>query len=351
MVVLYHFELALFPGFEEMRHKDTKHIILNLSPTAYGWIGVQLFLIISGFLIHLGFLSRNGSLNTSAFYSKRFWRIYPPYLIVLLIFFATAIGIKNYSYSNEGYKDLFVHLFFIHNLFDKYYFSINPSFWSLALEMQLYLIYPIFLFIRKWLGIKKTIIIIFLLTPASYFAVQSIAPHSKLVAQGFVFNNWFTWCAGAFLAERYINGQRLFGKFSLTIALLGSVATILSGFFIAIELSGVIAIFASIAFFEWLLHKEINIKTPINKALAIIGIVSYSIYLIHQPLIHLAIPWFNFLGPKAYWAFIKPIPIFISIFIISYFSYRFIELPSIRLGYLLRKKNRTSNLSNQHILK
>lgn len=111
MVVLYHFELALFPGFEEMRHKDTKHIILNLSPTAYGWIGVQLFLIISGFLIHLGFLSRNDSLNTSTFYSKRFWRIYPPYLIVLLIFFATGIGIKNYSYSNEGYKDLFVHLF------------------------------------------------------------------------------------------------------------------------------------------------------------------------------------------------------------------------------------------------
>lgn len=326
-------------------------MILNLSPTAYGWVGVQLFLIISGFLIHLGFLSSNGSFNIAAFYSKRFWRIYPPYLIVLLIFFTTGLGFKYYSDSNEGYKDLFVHLFFIHNLFDKYYYSINPSFWSLALEMQLYLIYPIFLFIRKWLGLKKTIIIIFLLVPISYLAVHFMAPHSKLVAPGFISNHWFTWCAGAFLAEQYINDQRLFGKSSLIIALLGFITIILAGFFISFELSGLISVFAWIAFFEWLLHKEINTKTRINKYIAIIGIVSYSIYLIHQPLLNLAIPWFNFLGPKAYWAFIKPIPIFISIFIISYFSYRFIELPSIQFGYLLRKKNRTPDLSNQHTLK
>jgi peptidoglycan/LPS O-acetylase OafA/YrhL len=77
LVVLYHSQLVLFPHFEEIGKRDTKTIILNLMPTAYGWIGVQLFLIVSGFLIHFGFLSRNGSLNLVSFYSRRFWRIYP----------------------------------------------------------------------------------------------------------------------------------------------------------------------------------------------------------------------------------------------------------------------------------
>jgi peptidoglycan/LPS O-acetylase OafA/YrhL len=342
LVLLYHSQLVLFPHFEEVGQRDTKNVILNLIPTAYGWIGVQLFLVISGFLIHLGFLSRNGSLNLVSFYSRRFWRIYPPYLIFLLLFFATELGMKYHLNNTEALKDLFVHLLFIHTFIARYYFSINPSFWSLALEMQLYLIYPIFLFMRHWLGINITLFIILLLVPASYVVLHIILPNSTIVAPGFISNHWFNWCAGAFLAERYVNGQRLFGKFSLIVALAGFVATILAGYYISTELSAFISIIAWIAFFEWILHKDINTKTRFNKLLATIGLVSYSIYLIHQPLLHYIYPRIDFLGAEAYWAFVKFILIFIAIFIFSYLSYRFIELPSIRLGSFLRRNKKSS---------
>jgi peptidoglycan/LPS O-acetylase OafA/YrhL len=325
-----------------MGQRDTKNMILNLIPTAYGWIGVQLFLAISGFLIHLGFLSRNGSLKLISFYSRRFWRIYPTYLIFLLIFFATPLGMKYYLNYAEGLKDLFFHLLFIHNFSAKYYFSINPSFWSLALEMQLYLIYPIFLLMRNWLGINITLFIILMLVPASYIALHIILPNSTIVAPGFISNHWFNWCAGAFLAERYVNGQRLIGKSSLIVAAAGFIATILAGYYISIELSGFVSIIAWIAFFEWILHKDINTKTSMNKVLATIGLISYSIYLIHQPLLYYLFPKFNFLGSEAVFAFMRLIPVFILIFIISYFSYRFIELPSIRLGSFLRRSRKSS---------
>jgi peptidoglycan/LPS O-acetylase OafA/YrhL len=205
--------------------------------------------------------------------------------------------------------------------------------------MQLYLIYPVFLFIRKRLGIEKTIVLIFLLVPISWVISHFIFPQSKLVARGFVSNLWFNWCAGAFLAERYWDAKRVFGKYSLLVTIVGFFAIILSGYFISIQLAMQISVFVWVAFFEWLLYAKINVDTRFNKIIAVIGIVSYSIYLIHQPLLPIMLSWFNFLGPQTYWAVIKPIPIFISIFVVSYFTHKYIELPSIQLGYFFRKKD------------
>jgi peptidoglycan/LPS O-acetylase OafA/YrhL len=248
-------------------------------------------------------------------------------------------GLNYFLHDHYGIRHLLSHLLLIHNLSDSYVYSINPSFWSLALEMQLYLIYPIFLFIRKKLGMEKAMIIIFLLVPANWLMGHFVFPHSKYIALFSITGYWFTWCAGAFLAERYWNTQRLFGRYSLSIAFVGFVAIILSGYFVSLGLAGQLSVFVWAAFFEWLLYAKININTRFNKAIAIIGIVSYSIYLMHQPLLPIMLSWFNFLGPQTYWAVIKPIPIFILIAIVSYFTHKYIELPSIQLGYFFRKKD------------
>jgi peptidoglycan/LPS O-acetylase OafA/YrhL len=338
-VFLYHSQQYLFPGYEDAGHTDARNIILSLLPSAYGLTGVQLFLIISGFLIHLGFISRNKSLNIATFYSKRFWRIYPPYLLVLIIFCLTGAGINYYLHSHYGLRDLLSHLFFIHNLSDRYIFSINPSFWTLALEMQLYLIYPVFLFIRKKLGVDKTMILIFLLVPVSWFASHYLFPQSHLVAPCFITNYWFNWCAGAFLAERYWNSTRVFGRHNLLVAIVGFFAIILSGYFISFALAVQLSVFTWVAFFEWILYAKINISNRFNKIMALIGIISYSIYLIHQPILRMMLSWYNLPGQQDYWAMVKPIPIFILIAIVSYFTHKYIELPSIQLGYFFRKKD------------
>src|SRR5580693_8465133 len=97
-VFLVHSQECLYPNYGAVAYNsshvldvhDLKSIILNFSPSAFGWSGVNLFLLISGFLLHLGFLSSNKPFRPIDFFSKRFWRIYPPYLLVLLFFCAAT---------------------------------------------------------------------------------------------------------------------------------------------------------------------------------------------------------------------------------------------------------------------
>jgi peptidoglycan/LPS O-acetylase OafA/YrhL len=60
----YHTLLLLYPGYEAKTYSDNgvliindiKTVVLNFNPIAQGWIGVELFLVISGFLIHFIYL-------------------------------------------------------------------------------------------------------------------------------------------------------------------------------------------------------------------------------------------------------------------------------------------------------
>lgn len=317
-----------------------KSTVLNLLPTAWGWTGVELFFLISGFLIHLGFLNSNKPLNILTFYSKRFWRIYPPYLLALLFFCLVGKGINYYLHTSIGLKDLAAHVFLIHNLTDKYYYSINPSFWSLAAEIQLYLLYPVFLWIRKKWGINKALIITILIAPIFRYIGYLAMPGSQLAQPNLVFNVWFVWCAGALLAEKYYNGEKIIKKKAGLIAAIGftislSVKFYAGGYF----LGALLAIFSWLAFFEWMLHaKSINTNSILSKAMIAIGLCSYSIYLIHQPLLDNMFSWFDAMGHNWYLVFIKVIPVFMLIFCISWILYKLIEKPSIQLGYYLRRK-------------
>ncbi len=52
-------------------------------PLSFGWMGVPLFFVISGFCIHASAL-KNNELRVGRFFWRRFWRIYPPYLAALI---------------------------------------------------------------------------------------------------------------------------------------------------------------------------------------------------------------------------------------------------------------------------
>jgi peptidoglycan/LPS O-acetylase OafA/YrhL len=137
LVICYHTLLVVFPNYEItnydengiLAYRNSKELFLNFNIFGQGWVGVQLFLVISGFLIHYSSLSSN-SFSLSSFFQKRFWRIVPPYYIAILMFFL-LLG----DFSLISLKNFLSHLFFIHNWEDKLIFTINPSFWSIALEV------------------------------------------------------------------------------------------------------------------------------------------------------------------------------------------------------------------------
>ncbi|QEM12495.1 acyltransferase family protein [Mucilaginibacter rubeus] len=339
--------MVLFPDYPITKYDQNgiidipniKLLILNFSPSAFGFTGVTLFLIISGFLIHLGYLKNKEIFNASTFFSKRFWRIFPPYWFALLTF---TIILNRHDFSNINFRDLIFHFFTIHNLFDSTFFSINASFWSLALEVQLYLLYPFFLFLRNKIGIKTTFKLILALSIAvlvlGIFFNDLI---NKVSYINSVFELWFIWAAGAYFAEAFFNKKRVFKKGALIISLISFLILFAAkSFLYANYLLQYIATFSWIAFIDWILHNEkVDLKGVLSRWIVKIGICSYSIYLFHQPLLYLI---FNFYDKHFRAHFNHPIliliPAFVGIFAMCYFLYLTIERTAISIGANLREK-------------
>ena len=86
-------ELPWGPWFRDFNVPGS---FLLLLPATFGWVGVAIFFVVSGFCIHLSY-SRLP--QWSLFLQRRFFRIYPPYLVALL-FFALAFPITRLHFAS-----------------------------------------------------------------------------------------------------------------------------------------------------------------------------------------------------------------------------------------------------------
>ncbi len=356
MVFLFHAQLVLFPGSHELGYTaegimrgSSRDKLIRFSPTAFGWSGVQLFLLISGYLIHRNFIKNSCVFEAGTYFSKRFWRIYPPYIITLLGIILVIGELRNYIITPLGSRDLFYHIFMVHNLKEAYIYGINPSLWSLALEVQLYLLYPLFLLVRiKW-GITTAfftsfIIAIFLLVAENYFTKGQYY-NSYYFSAGAL---WYNWCAGALISEIHYNKKLAFkgnaGKISiLTIALFWGTRFFYVHYYVMLFL----AILFWASFLEWYMARTtIEKYGSFGKSVIALGICSYSFYLIHQPLTHEIFRIYKNLSQQLNMEYLFVFGIifmiisFFIILVVSKFLYRYVELPSIRLGARLRSEKR-----------
>ncbi|HIC2884935.1 TPA: acyltransferase family protein [Morganella morganii] len=113
-----------------------------------GWIGVGIFFVISGYCMGISTardFHSGVSLKTYLIYiAKRFMRIAPPYYIAIAIW---VFIIDNYHIANKGtsFFDIITHVTFSHNFFSETLFSISGVFWTIAVEMQFYILLPFFI--------------------------------------------------------------------------------------------------------------------------------------------------------------------------------------------------------------
>jgi len=123
----------------------------------YGWVGVDLFFVLSGYLIGGQLFSlelKHHSIPLKTFYLRRFLRTLPNYYVVLALFVAIP-GLSPLTSLKEKLVFLPQYLTFTHNLF-----LVMPFFqlsWSLCVEEHFYLMLPLLIclwlkFKVKWIG-------------------------------------------------------------------------------------------------------------------------------------------------------------------------------------------------------
>lgn len=124
-----------------------------------GWIGVDLFFVLSGFLITGGILDKKKGKRFSfkQFYWNRILRIFPVYFVSLVSVLTTIIIFNLESY-HLFIEEQWIFWTFTENIYFAFQgwpkeIGLLNHFWSLAIEEQFYLVWPLFLFFlpRKYI--------------------------------------------------------------------------------------------------------------------------------------------------------------------------------------------------------
>ena len=111
----------------------------------YGELGVQLFFIVSGYTMMLTFGDRLDLAATRSFYLRRVFRIAPLFWIAMVFYLLVTKGqgARNFAPDGVGVSDVLLTFFFLHWSSVTAYNSVVPGGWSIAVEMQFYLLFPL----------------------------------------------------------------------------------------------------------------------------------------------------------------------------------------------------------------
>ena len=300
-----------------------------------GFVGVDIFFVISGYLITTMLvedLERN-SFSLISFYERRARRILPAlyFMVILSIIFGWFVLTPYF------YRDLFQTVTSISLFLSNYLLYIKSGYfapiaelkpfmhtWSLAIEEQYYLFFPILLMIFWRFGWQKMLWIFILIFIASFlFCLWALNPHPRA---NFLLLPSRVWelLAGSLLAF-FIQKRGL--KNNNFLAMIGLFAILISVFTFDSSIPfpshyTLIPVFGTMAIILFANKNTLVAKILSIKFIVSLGLISYSLYLWHQPI-------FSFLKhllfdePNNFQNFIA----ILLIFCVSFFSWSYVERP------------------------
>jgi peptidoglycan/LPS O-acetylase OafA/YrhL len=328
---------------------------------AAGWIGVQVFFVLSGFLITAILVdakARHAGNFFRRFYWRRTLRIFPLYFAYLAIAaIAFAIVAVPAAWGDLwGWLVTYTSNFSRMAIYDKGT-EFFVHFWSLAVEEQFYLVWPLTVFLLSTKGLRRLVIALLVLIPLmrlglgawladggmpdervarivgvftlSQFdafaagAALAVFPHDRITRPAWLaIGAWAIWLvAGIAMLATIPHGTPGFG-----IDTFGHHATTLNGYHVwgptVTNLASAALILAALhGAFTWILANPIAVQ---------IGKVSYGVYVLHLPIHYWLVRYVPFKHSS-----IAGLAVFVAYFAAvvgtAMISYRFFETPFLRL--------------------
>lgn len=316
----------------------------GIGPFSGGFVGVDVFFVISGFLITSLLLKdlETGSFSIAHFYERRARRILPALTAMLLaVTFAACIIYPPTQLAAFGERLFATALFYanIHFWQIADYFAPQASelellhVWSLAVEEQFYLFFPPLLWAAwRWTSRRMLVALIGAATLISFaLAVYGVA---KMPLAAFYFLPFRAWelALGALLALgvmpalslRAAQALALLGVALLAVANLAiSEATPFPGWAAALPcLGAALVIYAGQHHAGTLVGRLLSTRPMVG-----VGQISYSLYLWHWPLLVMpALYWGRPLTTGEAW-----VTVFVSL-LLAWLSWKYVEAPFRRRG-------------------
>ena len=319
-----------------------------------GYIGVDIFFVISGYLITsiiLNELLTTGKFSFLNFYERRVRRILPVLLVVMLasLYFAWIMLLPDKLIQFS--KSIFFSLGFVSNIFfyitGQEYAAQSSLFipllhtWSLSLEIQYYILFPILLFFSFKFLKKYLLKILFILFVSSLFYAEILSSKYDSAAFYFIYTRIWEFLLGSFLFYFEINfsKKKIISKKKNFFTILGVFLVAFSiiyfdhktyhpSLFTLLPLIGICLII-------WFSNKDDIVKKILStKFFVYVGKISYSLFVWHYPIFV-----FARLNEFATNNFYNKFFLAIILIITSIASYYFIELPfrnrKLKLKYLI----------------
>ncbi|PES84667.1 acyltransferase [Bacillus cereus] len=365
IVLLGHF-LALFPILGKKVMYSTFGTYFSI--LWQGHSAVIIFFVLSGFVLSLPFY-KGTEFNYLKYLIKRVCRIYIPYIMILFI----AIGIKLGIHSKIGtipglvqwgswnievsFNRVIDHILFLREFNSDAFIMVI---WSLVHEMRISIVFPLIIFLLLRVNWKVSIGIAMFLSVIGYLLMKNIPSEFNMP----VSTNYFItlhyssmFIIGALLAKNreYLVSKIINSKVKYILLPLGLLFFSYPRipFMLLSKLIGEIDYDLYLIIIDWYicfgavliilsaLSSKLFSKLLLIKPVQFIGEISYSLYLVHPIVLLTTVHIF-------YGKISVPLILLISFLftmVVSILCYKFIEIPSIKIGRKLATKNSRGDVS------